>query len=193
MFSATNTNHTRSSLYTKDGRPKYLNQTERQRFIACAKRHEQAVRLLCLTLVYSGCRLTEALNLSSDSILEPEQALLIHSLKKRTAICYRQVPVPAELISELSVFANAQPGRLFIWGRTRALHHVKRVMNMADIDGIRGTARGLRHTFGTHGIHCDIPITLLQRWYGHAKLETTAIYTQVLGQEEREIAERMWR
>ncbi len=180
------------SLYTKDGQPKYLNQSERQRFIECADQCERSIRLLCLTLLFSGCRLSEALNLTKESVLTPEQALSIRSLKKRKAVSFRQIPIPKNLVHELSSLGQERPSSLFVWKRTRALHYVKIVMRMADINGVRGTARGLRHTFGAHGIHCGIPVTLLQRWYGHSKLEMTAIYTQILGPEEREIAKKMW-
>ena len=194
MFSTKTTTHNHSgfSLYTADGKPKYLNQAERKRFLECASTRDKSIRLLCHVLVYSGCRLTEALNLSRDSILEPEKALSIRSLKKRSQVSFRHVPVPNELIKELVELSQENPSRLFKWQRTQALHHVKQVMKSADIDGVRGTARGLRHTFGTHGMHRGIPLTLLQRWFGHSKLEMTAIYTQVLGQEERDIASKMW-
>ena len=33
---------------------------------------------------------------------------------------------------------------------------------------------------------------LVQRWLGHAQLSTTAIYAEAVGQEEQEIAARMW-
>jgi site-specific recombinase XerD len=32
----------------------------------------------------------------------------------------------------------------------------------------------------------------IQRWMGHARLETTAIYASVLGEEERILARRTW-
>jgi integrase len=32
----------------------------------------------------------------------------------------------------------------------------------------------------------------LQRWLGHASMTTTAIYLEAMGDEEREIAARMW-
>ena len=194
MFSTkiTSFRHPGFSLYTKDGQPKYLNQTERKRFIECADQCERSIRLLCLTLLFSGCRLSEALNLTKDHILVPEQALSIRSLKKRKEVSFRQVPIPGTLIDELSALGRERQACLFLWKRTQALSYVKMVMQMAEIEGVRGTARGLRHTFGAHGIHCGVPVTLLQRWYGHSKLEMTAIYTQILGPEEREIAEKMW-
>jgi site-specific recombinase XerD len=50
----------------------------------------------------------------------------------------------------------------------------------------------LRHGFGIHAIRSGVPVNLVQRWLGHARLETTMIYLQALGSEEREIARRMW-
>jgi integrase/recombinase XerD len=32
----------------------------------------------------------------------------------------------------------------------------------------------------------------VQRWLGHASMNTTAIYLQAIGDEEREIVSRMW-
>ncbi|MEM7068321.1 MAG: site-specific integrase [Pseudomonadota bacterium] len=180
------------SLYTKDGQRKYLSEKERSRFIGHAKQQPRQVRLLCLVLALSGCRLSEALNLTKEDVLEIECAILIRTLKKRDKIIYRQIPLPAGLIYDLRRLGQKRNGRLFLWQRTQALQHIKRVMKLAAVDGVRATARGLRHTFGVHGILRGIPLTLLQRWFGHASIETTAIYTQVLGPEEREIAKKMW-
>jgi site-specific recombinase XerD len=52
--------------------------------------------------------------------------------------------------------------------------------------------RGLRHSFGLHAIRSGVPLNLVQRWLGHASMHTTAIYLQAIGDEEREIAARMW-
>jgi integrase/recombinase XerD len=37
-----------------------------------------------------------------------------------------------------------------------------------------------------------VSLNLVQRWLGHASMNTTAIYLQAIGNEEREIAARMW-
>jgi integrase len=37
-----------------------------------------------------------------------------------------------------------------------------------------------------------IPLPIVQRWLGHSRLETTAIYLDVSGDEERELAKRLW-
>jgi integrase/recombinase XerD len=33
---------------------------------------------------------------------------------------------------------------------------------------------------------------MVQKWLGHAALETTAIYADAIGEEEQTIASRMW-
>jgi integrase len=33
---------------------------------------------------------------------------------------------------------------------------------------------------------------MMQKWLGHARIETTAIYANAVGPEERAIASRMW-
>ena len=79
----------------------YLNAFERDRFLKAA--HEQDIQTsnLCLTLLYSGCRLTEALNLSPENLQPAENVLLIRSLKKRGAMCIRHIPVPEFLLDRL--------------------------------------------------------------------------------------------
>jgi integrase len=38
---------------------------------------------------------------------------------------------------------------------------------------------------------CGIPLSLVQRWLGHSNIAMTAIYTAVMGDEERDLAERL--
>jgi hypothetical protein len=52
--------------------------------------------------------------------------------------------------------------------------------------------KGLRHSFRIHAIRSGAPLNLVQRWLGHASMTTTAIYLDALGEEEREIAARLW-
>lgn len=67
------------------------------------------------------------------------------------------------------------------------------VMSDAMVQGSYASPKGLRHGFGVRAIQASVPLTLVQRWLGHADIKTTAIYTSAVGPEEREIASRMWR
>lgn len=186
------------SLYTQGGQRKYLNAAERIRFIAAAKACPRPeIGALCLTLAYTGCRISEALALTSACVELESGFIAIRSLKKRSkAIVVREVPVPADLLNILSadIFIREQtPQRLWTLSRSRSWQLVKDVMRLAGISpGIHATPKGLRHGFGLHAVRSGVPLNLVQRWLGHARLETTAIYLQAMGVEEREIAARMW-
>src|ERR1700681_1576761 len=91
------------SLYTGAGQRKYLTPAERIRFLDAAYACPRPdLRTLCLTLSYTGCRSSEALSLTAGSIERDAGFIAIRSLKKRKrAIVFREVPVPAELFDVL--------------------------------------------------------------------------------------------
>jgi integrase len=187
------------SLYTATGQRKYLNADERRRFLSAVEACPRAeLRTLCLTLAYTGCRISEALALTAANIECEGGFIAIRCLKKRSEkIVIREVPVPGNLLNALDdthdLASIERSTRLWTFGRCRAWQLVKSVMTLAGIsEGIHATPKGLRHGFGLHAIRSGVPLNLVQRWLGHASMTTTAIYLQAIGNEEREIAARMW-
>jgi integrase/recombinase XerD len=188
-----------TSLYSRTGQRKYLTRDERLRFIAASDAHErQDIRTLCLTLAYTGCRISEALILTGAMISADEGFIAIQCLKKRNdRVVVREVPVPESLLDLLHCVHRLEEqdpsARLWTFSRTRAWQLVKEVMARAGITkGLQASPKGLRHGFGLHAVQCGVPLHLVQRWLGHARMETTVIYLQAMGREERAIAERMW-
>lgn len=188
-----------ASLYSATGLRKYLTPDERARFLAASLAESRPlVRTLCLTLAYTGCRISEALSLTSGAVHADLGCIAIRTLKQRRArILVRQIPVPASLIDELERVHkfSCQPTQQRLWplSRGRAWQLVKDVMAVAQIaSGPHASPKGLRHGFGLHAVRCGVPLNLVQRWLGHASMMTTAIYLQAIGNEEREIATRMW-
>ena len=185
------------SLYTRAGQRKYLTTAERSRFLTAALSSPRAeLRTLCLMLLYTGCRISEALAITPKAIERQAGFIAIRSLKKRKRIVViREVPVPVDLFD---AFAHAhdleeRDQRLWRFTRFRGWQLVKVVMREAAIaEGPHMTPKGLRHSFGIHAIRSGVPLNLVQRWLGHASMATTAIYLDALGEEEREIAARMW-
>ncbi|MDR6871117.1 integrase [Bosea sp. BE125] len=188
-----------ASLYTQGGQRKYLTAAERARFLDAAEQCARPeVKTLCLTLAYTGCRISEALALQVGQVGMDSGLIAIRSLKKRSrTIVMREVPVPNELLVMLDavhgVSTRNADACLWHWSRSRAWQLVKQVMVEAGIpSGIHATPKGLRHGFGLHAVNSGVPLNLVQRWLGHASMTTTAIYLQAMGEEERIIAARMW-
>jgi integrase/recombinase XerD len=185
------------------GRRKYLTQDERQAFLAAAAQFPHTVRSFCYVLASSGCRLAEALALTADRVDLTTNRLTFETLKKRKRGMYRVVPVPLEVVTMLDFVHNIRRGQgrqdqgstqpLWSWSPVTAWRHVKAVMQTASIQGVQASPKGLRHGFGVAAVHAGVPLHLVQRWLGHAHLSTTAIYAEAVGQEEHDIAARMWR
>lgn len=183
------------SLYAADGRRKYLNTKERRAFLKVAAQEDHDIHTLCLTLGYTGCRISEALSLTVSSVQSGENLIAIRSLKKRGKVVVREIPVPADLVHLLLECRRNTHPQTSIWsfGRTYAWRRVKNVMARAGIAGLQASPRGLRHGFAVSAVLSGVPLTLIQKWLGHASLTTTAIYVDVVGPEERDMAKRMWK
>jgi integrase/recombinase XerD len=190
------------SLFGSSGSRKYLNAFELRRFVAAARQSPQKIRLFCLVLRWTGARISEALALVPASIDTEAGVVSIVTLKRRRRGIVRQIPIPPWLVDELArAFklrtAQRDPrlagNRLWRWSRTTGWRCVKLVMARADIVGVQAMPKGLRHGFGVNAVQAKVPLTLLQRWLGHASLRSTAVYLDVTGAEERDIARRMWR
>jgi len=189
------------SLYGTTGGRKYLNASERKRFIEFARQAIPEVRLFCFVLRWSGARISEVLSLTAAAIDIESGVAIIETLKRRKRGIIRQVPLPRALLIELNrVFdlrhrqrdPQLAAKRLWKWSRTTAWRRVKRIMMAAGINGTAATPKGLRHGFGVNAFEAFVPPHLVQRWLGHASLKTTSIYGDVIGPEERAFAARMW-
>ncbi len=206
----TNTTHSReeddenasiSFLYDREGNRKYLTRAERNAFLAAASRISPEARTFCLTLAYTGARISEVLSLTPKRIDTRAGIIIIESLKKRRRGIYRAVPAPSTLIAELELThaieaAKTDPvrARQRIWKfcRTTAWKSVKTCLQIGGIVGASANPKGLRHAFGVETLQAGVPLNLVKRWLGHARLETTEIYTNAVGDEERSIARKFW-
>ena len=188
-------------LYTPDGARKYLTAAERDGFLAVAEQGERTIRTLCMTLAYSGCRLSEALALTVDRVDLGGGTVVFESLKKRRDGIYRAVPVPPVLIEAL-VMAHGvrelQAGRsrgrgvrLWPWSRMTGWRVVHGVMEAAGLDGPHASPKGLRRLRGGRG-HRRHPAQPGPEMAWARPALTTAIYADAIGAVEQNIASRMW-
>ncbi len=184
-----------SELFTSEGNRKYLTAEEQARFIAAANAQERAeVRTFCLTLAYTGCRISEALALHPARIDLSAKEITFRTLKQRDKIRFRSVPCPDALLDAIELVHSVRKARrskklkalpLWSWGRTQATKHVWAVMAEADIEGNHATPKGLRHGFGVRMAMQTRNPRLVQKLLGHSNLETTAIYMDLVGDEAR--------
>jgi integrase/recombinase XerD len=189
-------------LYDRNGHRKYLTPAERSDFLRAAGAMPPLVLTFCGTLVHGGCRISEALALTADRVDPGDGVLVFESLKKRRKGVFRAVPVPPDFLGRLrlvhdldTVHQGEDRGRgvrLWPWSRTTAWRRVSEVMEAAGLGGIHATPKGLRHGFGIKAVTSEVPLNMTQKWLGHSRIATTAIYTNATGPEEKQIAERMW-
>jgi len=186
------------TLYDSVGNRKYLTVEERDHFLRIAASELGEVRTFCNVLAYTGCRSMEALELTYDRVNLSQHTLTFEMLHKGHRSTFRTVPIPAELITLMDHVHHIHEKRgrrryklLWTWSRSTAWRHVHQVMERAEIHGPQATAKGLRHGFGVLAVERCIPLTLVQKWMGHAKLETTASY-EIAQHDEHCFAARLW-
>lgn len=187
------------TLHGPKGR-KYVNRFELVNVLRVANRARRRDGLLTRLFAMTGARVGEVLAMAPAHCQVAECVIAFITLKRRRFVI-REVPVPPSLMKDLDVEfgicdAQRDPDRanVPIWTLHRASVYrvVHQIMIRAGVTGAPACPRGLRHGFGVNTLQSGVPITLVQRWMGHARLSTTAIYLEVSGPEERFFATRYW-
>lgn len=184
-------------IFSEDGERLYINLDERLRFEKTAKDQKRETMTLALVLLFTGCRISEALNLEYRNIDLSDKSINFESLKKRKRGVYRSVPIPdmlcdyLELVHEVS---RCKKPKQKVWtiARNTAFLQIRKIFKEAGINGKMASPKGLRHGFAINALSKKIQINMVQKWMGHSHISTTSIYANAIGEEERNIAERMW-
>lgn len=174
---------------------KYLTPDERNRFKEATSILHGEYLTFCLTLFYTGCRITEALELPLSGVDTEEKVLVFETLKQRDSEEYREVPIPDHFIQLLKKTHDFhQEGDPLLWSFCRRTGYriIKRVMKKANISGIHACPKGLRHSFGIAHAYKKTSPNKIQKWLGHSSLEVTMIYVDAVGLEDREMASAIW-
>lgn len=189
------------TLFDGRGNRKYLTPAERRAVAVAALRMAPPIATFCLTLLYTGARISELLAITPERIDRANGTIVFETLKRRKRGVYRAVPVPPELLKQLDAVhdvnaAQSDPALciqpLWDWGRTTAWKHVKFVMRAAQVSESLAMPKAARHAFGVNAVQSAVALNVVQRWMGHARIETTAIYADVFGKEEQALARRTW-
>ena len=76
-------------LFDSQGRRLYFTDDERKAFLIAARKAPREVRSFCSAILYTGCRISEALALTPKSIDLSGKVIVFESLKKRRRGVYR--------------------------------------------------------------------------------------------------------
>lgn len=121
-------------------------------------------------LLFTGCRRSEALNVTWNDIFLHER--VIHIRGTKTEKSDRYVPIFDDLYNML-IDMPVTNGKLFHYKRDFVTHKFKDFCKNHKL-------HDLRHTFATKCMESGISINVVQLWLGHTRLDTTArIYTHV--------------
>ncbi len=133
--------------------------------------------------------------MTADRIDLAGRAIVFETLKRRRRGHFRAVPIPDSLAALLARLLSKMNGAGCVWNFSRATGYrlVKEHMARAGVAGGMSSPKGLRHGVAVACLAQKIPLPTVQKWLGHARLETTAIYLDVSGEEERELAKRLWK
>lgn len=191
-----------SLIYDQAGNRKYLTAAERRAFLRATDDMPPELRTFCRVLSYTGARISEVLALTPTRIDAAARLVIVESLKKRRRGVFRAIPLPPSLFEELDrvhrlgdlrVHPELASRRIWPWCRTFAWHRIKEAMAAARLIGPQASPKGLRHGFAVTALQGGVPITLVRRWLGHARLSTTEIYADAVGPEEQAIARLLWK
>jgi integrase/recombinase XerD len=158
-----------------------LSREEERQLIAHAYRMKGARGLLIKTLFQTGARVSEFVNIKVEECFFEEQMLLIAKAKGGKS---RYVPILLELAHELRThLGDRRRGYLFEtmhatpYSPRRIQQIVKETAAAAQIEK-RVYPHLLRHSVATTLLERGMPLEQIQKFLGHAKLETTQIYAE---------------
>lgn len=174
-------------LFDRAGYRKYLVAEERLAFTKASFKAGGEIGTFCLTLAFTGARISEILALTPARLDKGSSIIVFESLKRRQRGIYRAVSVPQSLLLMIEdVHKLTQSNcdamvRLWPWCRTTAWKRVKAMMTNAQVNAKLAMPRAARHAFGVDAVQNSVALNIVQKWLGHARIETTAIYADALG------------
>lgn len=178
--------------------PEFLSEDELKGFLEAIdlsefKNFEHRNKLIIKTIIYTGIRVGEALNLKFKDISEDGDLYVLRIRGKGNK--YRIVMIKKHLIfdhlNNLGTNLNNKDGFVFVnkKGKQLTQAYVSRIVeNILLSAGIRKEKNGahmLRHTFATMLYKKQKDLVLVQEALGHASLNTSRIYTHFDNQKLR--------
>ncbi len=158
-----------------------LSRDEEQRLIQGAYRDKGERGLLIKTLFQTGARVSEFVNIKVEEFFFEEAMLLLAKGKGGKS---RYVPILPELAQELRTHLGTRTtGYLFETNR-HLPYSPRRIQQIVKATAAKAKIKKrvyphlLRHSVATTLLERGVPIEQIQKFLGHAKLETTQVYAE---------------
>lgn len=137
--------------------------------------HKARLRLLLEVILYSGLRISEALNLHVEDIAT--QNAEIHVLGKGNK---RRITIlPPALATHIQTWLQThhQAGQTLLngWTYSGARTALRRLRSQSNLNV---TFHSLRRTCATHWVEQNTPLTMVAKLLGHSDIKTTQIYVE---------------
>lgn len=171
--------------------PRFLTPLEVAEMFRVAQGRDQ---LLLKCLYYLGLRNSEAQNLLIEDIDTINGTVKVVQGKGKKD---RYVPIPGAFGDELKAFIADREGYLFEGRANGRLsdRHIRRIVKTTALQA--GVRKGeeihphtMRHSYATHLQNQGVPLNVIQNILGHARLETTTIYTHLGLERTKEWVEK---
>ncbi|MDH3598931.1 MAG: tyrosine-type recombinase/integrase [Candidatus Tectomicrobia bacterium] len=156
-----------------------LSQEEERRLIDTAYRLPGTRGLLIKTLFQTGARVSEFVHIQVADVYFEEEMILIRQGKGGKQ---RYVPILPELAQELQTHLRGRAKGYLLETNRHAAFSPRRIQQLvketADLAGItkRVSPHTLRHSVATTLLEHGMPLEQIQKFLGHAKIDTTQIY-----------------
>ncbi len=188
--------------------PTYVTGEQARAIINAAS--SQIHRLLLECLWQSGGRLSEVLRLRPCDVDAAEEALVLDNRKQKRGARRKRVYVSADLVAQLQNLAHdARVGYRGCYFRSAksgdgpmsGVHGWRIVTACSQRAGVHvddgqgrvrpANARDFRHGAAVNQVQHGIPLSEVQQQLGHARIDSTTIYTKLANPERRRMADRV--
>lgn len=177
--------------------PRFLTSLEvAEMFKTAENKPRDCMLLKCM--YYLGLRNSEVQKLDIEDIDLINRTIKVVQGKGKKD---RYVPIPGDFAQELKQFSGDRKGLLFSGRDSRGCisdRHIRRIVKSyackANVRKYREIhPHTLRHSYATHLQNSGVPLNVIQNMLGHARLETTTIYTHMGLDKAREYIEKAFK
>lgn len=163
----------------------YLTKVELLRVLDIAKRARERDWLMFLVAYWHGMRASEVVHLTPDAIANGE--ITIIRLKNSEATIHPLVEDDNPLLNEraaLETLAQSTPNtsRMFPFSRIHYFRLFRKYAKRAGINSLKRHPHCLKHSIARHNVE-QVGIHKLQKYLGHKRIDSTAKYLGVTGDE----------